>query len=323
MIILLCGISASGKTTWAKEYLKNNQNSVIVSRDILREKYFPNNGIKRILSFQLEERITSIERKLVLKNALLNKDIIIDDTNLRQKYLKEWISIFEKEKLDWKIEIFDVSLEEAIKRNSTREEKVDEYVLRNQYRIFSSNKKDILNMKNNIFTNPHPNDMKVEIPKIDKPVLDIVPYNRENLKKLPLAVIVDIDGTIALTGNRDIYDYSKVDVDIPRMDVVKVIKSLEEQNIKIIIFSGRKLQAKDKTIQWLKDNLIPFNEIYLRNNEESNNNCSDIVAKYRMFNEVRDKYDFIGAFDDRPKVTRLYQELGLTTFFVGEYGKEF
>lgn len=42
-----------------------------------------------------------------------------------------------------------------------------------------------------------------------------------------------------------------------------------------------------------------------------------------MFNEVRDKYDFMGAFDDRPKVTRLYQELGLTTFFVGEYGKEF
>ena len=178
-------------------------------------------------------------------------------------------------------------------------------------------------MKNNIFTNPHPNDMKVEIPKIDKPVLDIIPYNRENLKKVPLAVIVDIDGTIALTGNRDIYDYSKVDVDIPRMDVVKVIKSLEEQNIKIIIFSGRKLEAKDKTIQWLKDNLIPFNEIYLRNEEESNNNCSDIVAKYRMFNEVRDKYDFMGAFDDRPKVTRLYQELGLTTFFVGEYGKEF
>lgn len=323
MIILLCGISASGKTTWAKEYLKNNSNSVIVSRDILREKYFPNNGIKRILPFQLEERITSIERKLVLKNALLNKDVIIDDTNLRQKYLKEWISIFEKENLDWKIEIFDISLEEAIKRNSTREEKVDEYVLRNQYRIFSSNKKDILNMKNNIFTNPHPNDMKVEIPKIDRPVLDIVPYNRENLKKLPLAVIVDIDGTITLTGNRDIYDYSKVDVDIPRMDVVKVIKSLEEKNIKIIIFSGRKLEAKEKTIQWLKNNLIPFNGIYLRNEEESNNNCSDIVAKYRMFNEVRDKYDFIGAFDDRPKVTRLYQELGLTTFFVGEYGKEF
>ena len=83
------------------------------------------------------------------------------------------------------------------------------------------------------------------------------------------------------------------------------------------------MEAKDKTIQWLKDNLIPFNEIYLRNEEESNNNCSDIVAKYRMFNEVRDKYDFMGAFDDRPKVTRLYQELGLTTFFVGEYGKEF
>ena len=93
MIILLCGISASGKTTWAKEYLKNNPNSIIVSRDILREKYFTNNGIKRILPFQLEERITSVERKLVLKNALLNKDIIIDDTNLRQKYLNSCLYI--------------------------------------------------------------------------------------------------------------------------------------------------------------------------------------------------------------------------------------
>ena len=321
MVYILVGISASGKTTWSKEYLKNNPNSIIINRDILREKYYPNNKIKRILPFQEEEKITSYEIKSVLKNFFLGKDIIIDDTNLRISYIRKWIGILNCIKAKWEIKIFNIDLNIAIERDKNREFPVKEEVIKKQYLIFKSNKKEI-----ELLASKTTNDSKYILdkdllPKIDFPVFDVIPYFKN--EKLPLAVIVDIDGTIALTGDRNIFDYSKVDIDIPRIDVIRIIKSLKEQNIKIIIFSGRKLEAKEKTIQWLKNNLIPFDEIYLRNEEESNNNCSDIVAKYRMFNQIRNKYNIIGAFDDRPKVTRLYQELGLTTFFVGEYGREF
>ena len=321
MVYILVGISASGKTTWTNNFLKDNPNSIIISRDILREKYYPNNKIKRILPFQEEEKITSYEVKSVLKNFFLGKDIIIDDTNLRIKYLKEWIGILNCIKAKWEIKIFDIDLNIAIERDKNREFPIKEEVIKKQYLIFKSNKKEI-----ELLASKTTNDSKYTLdkdllPKIDFPVFNVLPYFKN--EKLPLAVIVDVDGTIALTGDRSIFDYSKVDIDIPRIDVIRIIKSLKEQNIKIIIFSGRKLEAKEKTIQWLKNNLIPFDEIYLRNEEESNNNCSDTVAKYRMFNQIRDKYNFIGTFDDRPKVTRLYQELGLTTFFVGEYGREF
>ena len=321
MIYLLCGISASGKTTWAKEYLENNPKTEIISRDILREKYYSNNGIKRVLPFQEEEKITSYEIKSVLKSFFLGKDIIIDDTNLRIRYITKWIGIFNCIKSEWEIKTFDIELNEAIERDKNREFSVGEDVIRKQYLAFKSNKEKIEILKNKTSEESKLSINKDLLLKIDFPVFDIIPYFKN--EKLPSAAIVDVDGTIALAERRSIFDYSKVETDIPRMDVVNVIKALKEQNIKIIIFSGRKLEAKEGTIRWLEKYSIPFDEIYLRNEEESKNNCSDTVAKYRMFNEIRDKYNFIGAFDDRPRVTRLYQELNLTTFFVGEYGREF
>jgi hypothetical protein len=45
----------------------------------------------------------------------------------------------------------------------------------------------------------------------------------EQDEKLPRAIIVDIDGTLAIKGDRDIFDYSKVHLDLPNKPIVDLV----------------------------------------------------------------------------------------------------
>ena len=62
MITILVGISGSGKSVYAEKIQAEKPDSIrVVSRDILREKYFGTNGEKVVLSFQDENRVTMLE----------------------------------------------------------------------------------------------------------------------------------------------------------------------------------------------------------------------------------------------------------------------
>ena len=76
---------------------------------------------------------------------------------------------------------------------------------------------------------------------MDKEELDydgIEPY--DNDPSLMSIFIVDIDGTIALRHpDRDIYDYSKVHMDLPNIPVIKVVRSIRQMDGKVVLMSGR------------------------------------------------------------------------------------
>jgi len=75
-VLMLKGLPASGKSTYAKELVSKNHNWVRVNKDDLRAMM--NNGE---FSYKLEKQIVKTERELVdiaLKNG---KSVVIDDTN--------------------------------------------------------------------------------------------------------------------------------------------------------------------------------------------------------------------------------------------------
>lgn len=149
--VFICrGLPASGKSTWAKEQVRRGQGKVKrINKDDLRamlddSKYTGKNE-------KFIERI----RNVILGEALQKgHDVIIDDTNLNPRQIKDietYIDVYKSSNIEVnnhyieiiKKDFFDVSVEECIKRNALREGKarVPDFV------IYNMNNKWIKNSK--------------------------------------------------------------------------------------------------------------------------------------------------------------------------------
>lgn len=89
-IKILIGIPASGKTTWSKDFVRSNDNWTRVSRDDFREM-LKNSGV-------VENKVENIINELVnstIEQSLLKKmNVIVDNTNLKEKYIQDIIEKF-------------------------------------------------------------------------------------------------------------------------------------------------------------------------------------------------------------------------------------
>lgn len=127
-LIILKGIPASGKSTWARQWVEENPKSrVIVNRDLIRRMLGPYWIPNR------EDLVSDIEYSMVNRGMEHNYDICLDATNLNSKYFQQWINLADN--YNYKIEYkqFDISLEEALERDKNREFSVGEKVIINFY----------------------------------------------------------------------------------------------------------------------------------------------------------------------------------------------
>ena len=114
-LIILVGIPCSSKTTWSKEYLKENSNCIRINRDdlriMLKDKGFVDKNI---------ESLISTVQATIVQQAFLDKiDVIIDATNCKLKYLQSWIDNFDHT-FDIKVKLFEIDKGEAYSRNAKR-----------------------------------------------------------------------------------------------------------------------------------------------------------------------------------------------------------
>ena len=131
---------------------------------------------------------------------------------------------------------------------------------------------------------------------------------------LPKAVICDIDGTLALFGDENPYsrDFMK---DIINEPVVNLLNLLKKEH-QIIIFSGRTDKFIQVTMEWLEKHSVPHDELYMR---KAKDNRPDNIIKKELYDAyIKDKYDVMAVFDDRLQVCRLWHDLGLPLFRVGD-----
>lgn len=89
-IIILCGIPCSGKTTWRKNYIRNNSyNTVFLSRDYIRDTMFDG---PYIYSTDNENAVTRIFEEKFKCLTSRGFDIIIDNTHYKTSYLNQMIN---------------------------------------------------------------------------------------------------------------------------------------------------------------------------------------------------------------------------------------
>ena len=65
-----------------------------------------------------------------------------------------------------------------------------------------------------------------------------------------MAWLCDIDGTLALKGDRSPYDWAKVGLDAPNKPVITVARALAARS-GLIFMSGRMEQCREETKLWL------------------------------------------------------------------------
>lgn len=143
---------------------------------------------------------------------------------------------------------------------------------------------------------------------------------------LPLCLIVDIDGTLAVNNNgRYIYAEETYSDDV-RLFVRDTIEALGQSDriCKIFIFSGREGKPKQiaNTVWWLHDkcNFSPKvkEKIELHLRAEKDLRCDAEVKMDMYMNNVHGKYEVFAVFDDRAKVVRnCWKRIGVPVFRCG------
>ena len=139
-LIILQGIQGSGKTTWAKNWVKEDpKHRVRFNQDDIRNMF----GVYWVPS---RESLVKVMHNTFLNEAMLKGyDIVLDNMNLNQKTLNEikeiveefnkWISLTQVD-LHYDIKyqtFFDVPLSICIERDKQRDLQIGEKVIRESY----------------------------------------------------------------------------------------------------------------------------------------------------------------------------------------------
>jgi hypothetical protein len=127
----------------------------------------------------------------------------------------------------------------------------------------------------------------------------------------PSAVIVDVDGTLAIITDRSPYSHQGVLKDRPNAPVIAVARALASAGHTLVIVSGRSELARADTELWLTRHLgVPFDGPYMRPTRDDR---KDEAIKREVYDrEIKPRFDVLCVLDDRDQVVRMWRQLGLT-----------
>ena len=309
------GLPGSGKTTHAKNWVgENPKGRIRVNRDDIRMMLF---GSKVGLSYEQEDLVTQVSRKAVKTGLRDGKDVIADDMHLRPKYIREMYQVAQSCEADDVVLVsFTPPLGILIDRQMSRpsEDMILPDVVRELYTKFTR-KGRLLEVES------YSEYLKSKSPQtsVENPY---PPYTSKG-NDLPKAILVDIDGTLALNDSgRGWFEWTKVGQDSLIESVSDLVKAIQTGSTTHVIYmSGRDIECYDETKRWLESHDLPEGDLIMRPNQDQR---SDVIVKEELFNShVRGKYNPWLVIDDRPSVCRMWRSLGLKVLQVGDPHVEF
>lgn len=290
-IFMLQGPPAGGKSTKARElYNEDKLNRVIVNRDSIRDSrgdyWVP----------EQEQYISKLEEFAVRSALDSGLSPIIDATNLNPKTIQKWVDIAKEYLVDLTTIECVVPYKEALERDSKRERSVGKKVLRNFYMKYY----------------PH----LIAPMSDDRKMIEFTTGKKK-------AIIVDIDGTIALRNNRSPFDYEKVYEDRVDHRMAHLLKNLiNETEYEVFFVTGREAigNCHDLTKKWINDNIYPIQghdgflpvdnwKLFMR--AEGDHRSDEITKKEIYENRIKPWYDVVCVFEDRNRVVKMWRDLGL------------
>lgn len=301
-VLILQGLPASGKSTYAKQLVKDNPGQwKRINKDDLRAMLDVSEWSK-----DNEHFVVALRDQIIVKALAAGVNVVVDDTNLDPRHeadIRQMLIFNSNPKVNTatvELKFFDTPVEECIARDALRPKGggyVGEAVIRKFAYQLQGGK-------------PRPNR---------RPLVTIEPWTPT--PGLPDAVMVDIDGTLAhMTeegrlrfGRNAPYAWHYVGEDAVDVKLRKHLSLLDNKN-HIIVMSGRDGVCRPETEKWLRDQNIYYNELHMR---MPNDSRKDNIVKLELFNEfVRGKYNIGVVFDDRDQVVQMWRAMGLTCYQV-------
>lgn len=292
-LILVQGISGSGKTTYAKQWVEEDPiHRVRLNYDDIRcmlGKYWvPEREplMKKIFDTALDDAMFA------------GYNIIVDNmSNLNPIHVQEYQSLVYNHNLEYKdnqyeieIKLINTPVEVCIERDSKRDIPIGEKVIRQQWRKY----------RNYI---------------IQQSVKEMLDNQIQEDSKLPHCIIVDMDATLCFnTSGRPFYgpgSGEKMVDDIPNTNVIDLVKAYcREYDCDLVIITGRDESCREETREWLdKYHLNPKMLLMRKIGDHSKGD----ECKKKLYEEhIKGKYNVDLVFEDSSKVVKMYRELGLT-----------
>lgn len=298
-LIMTVGIPRSGKTTWAKNFLKESGNAIRVNRDDLRQmlhngKWTPRN----------EELTMKAQKAIVEQGLKAGKVVIVDDTNLGEYHKQRWSQIAKSCNAAFEIKHMDVlPLSELIRRDHDSD----------SFRGADVIVRMALESKQLTFEKD-----EVVLCDLDGTLCDIE-HRRHHVQ-----------------GEKKNWNafFEDVSKDSMRLDVFAMLSEYAKEGKKIIFVSARPERCRKDTEQWLAErmiflshdrsydqieSLLKYEALLMRPDGDSR---QDTIVKKQMLDKYLNKEWIHAVIDDRPCVIRMWREEGLNTIDVGD-GEEF
>lgn len=292
-ILVTIGISGAGKSSWAHEMWATMPSQyVIVNRDKIRELLFgfTESNISggywdsRSDISAREKEVTKYQNVMIHEALSAGKVPIVDATHLTKKYVQEFKFWNVPVELVW----FNIGVDTALERIGKRTRQISRETLVKQHNQLTILKKQF---------EDSPEDF------------DFTPVTLTNNPNLAPCVIFDIDGTLAHMVLRNPYDWNRVGEDTVDGPTVSLLKDLHAaRSTKIVICTGRDGVCLPETEQWLKDNYIPYDGIFIR---PAGDQRPDWQVKEEMWRKITQVFYIDYMVDDRQQVVRRARALGL------------
>ena len=137
-VIFTRGLPASGKSTWAKDWVRGHPNRIRINRDDLR--LMMRITAKEDFGTGCESLVMAAALNILENGLRLGRDIVLDNTNLNAQTVKAQMEVCERYNaaVEWKT--FYTDVEECIHRDSLREHPVGGEVIQT---MFAKHKKEL------------------------------------------------------------------------------------------------------------------------------------------------------------------------------------
>lgn len=292
-LILCRGIQASGKSTWAKAWAKEDPEHRV---------RFNNDDIRNMLGEywvpSREGMVTELKRSFACEATRKGYNIVIDNMNLNPKEVKWWEDIIKVAnsitEFEYELEFKDffVSVDECIRRDAMREQPMGAKVIKDTWRRYQT-----FIIKENI----------------KKSLENKVKY----VTGLPTAIIADMDGTLSLnTTGRPFYGDGAAEgmlTDIENGAVVASVRAMcDGIDAELIILTGREdtPEIRKATYDWLDRRQLLPDKLLMRPKGDYSPAQECKRAIYKKY--IEGNYNVLAVFDDSQKCVDMWREEGLT-----------
>lgn len=280
-LIMTRGLPASGKTTWAKEFVASQPTGSWkrVNKDDMRAMLDAGKWSKKN-----EEYIIQIRDCIVGDCLSSGSNVIVDDTNLHPKHEARLREIADKLNAEFEVKVFDADVYECIERDAKRANGVGKSVI---WRMWQES----------------------IIPRVKWPA---------NRHDLPKAIICDLDGTLADIGHRNPYNASTCEQDGFNYDIATILQRTVPM-ARIIFVSGRSEEFRPQTEAWLlryglyKD---AYYDLFMRQKDDKR---KDWLVKFEILRDsIMPHFDPVMVLDDRDQVVAMWRAQGLRCLQVAD-----